>query len=236
MSSLRTPMPMADEPFVARDGSVCPPRQRRVRDSCSARQAAVSEAPPIPPGSDWRQCREPSSKSRPPHSSLEDRSARPRRLVSPTRFPTFGGEAERPVHVWVWLDGDDLCSRSHIAEVGPDARPDLDDGVVQVGVNRLFMPSEMPIDVPVHETEEGCVEGSAPRMDFELRNSRVHGETVPQIPTDAHPSSDVEPRPFWPAMQQEIGKPDLLRKGEEGADGNVNLIWPHCDHRIWPHP
>lgn len=38
----------------------------------------------------------------------------------------FGGQSKGPVHVRVRLDCDDLRSRPHVAEVGPDASPDLD--------------------------------------------------------------------------------------------------------------
>ena len=65
-------------------------------------------------------------------------------------LPPLGCETERSVHIWVRLDSNDLRSRSHVAEVRSDARPDLHDGVWQVGVNGLLVPSQMPIDVSVH--------------------------------------------------------------------------------------
>jgi hypothetical protein len=91
----------------------------------------------------------------------------------------FGGEAERPVHVRVRLDSDDFRSRLHITEVGTGTRADLHDCSGQVGIHGLFVPSQMPIDVPVHNVEEGRVEAPSPWMCFKLRGVSFHGEILP---------------------------------------------------------
>jgi hypothetical protein len=60
-----------------------------------------------------------------------------------------------------------------------DTRSDLYDGSGQVGIDGFLVLSQMPIDVPVHDVEEGRIEAPSPWMCLELRSPGFHGENLP---------------------------------------------------------
>ena len=74
--------------------------------------------------------------------------------------------------------------------------------------------------------------------DTPVTSQRSWSEWRRARPSQPHPRASVN-RSAEHTLVQLGERHDRLEQAtriEGPPDGNVNLIWPHCDHQVWPHP